>query len=157
MPELIDAWVQARELCTHMIQWAHMSGQGTLARYVLNCEFCLPGNVLPSLHAALPQAAAHRQHVGLMPGCCMLMLQAACLQGTGKDLIQPVLDNQLKASSPLVLPAEVIGPPLDFPFDPRSTVTIALITLVIAEAGIGTCQAVDMGLLIALHSWVILR
>ncbi|KAK9811195.1 hypothetical protein WJX73_009397 [Symbiochloris irregularis] len=27
-------------------------------------------------------------------------------EGTGKDLIQPVLDNQLKASSPLVLPAE---------------------------------------------------
>lgn len=32
---------------------------------------------------------------------------ARVLQGTGKDLIQPVLDNQLKASSPLVLPAEV--------------------------------------------------
>ena len=29
------------------------------------------------------------------------------LQGTGKDLIQPVLDNQLKASSPLVIPPEV--------------------------------------------------
>ena len=29
------------------------------------------------------------------------------LQGSGKDLIQPVLDNQLKAASPLVLPAEV--------------------------------------------------
>ena len=28
-------------------------------------------------------------------------------QGTGKDLIQPVLDNQLAASSPLVLPPEV--------------------------------------------------
>ena len=30
------------------------------------------------------------------------------LQGSGKDLIQPVLDNQLKAASPLVLPPEVI-------------------------------------------------
>ena len=30
-----------------------------------------------------------------------------CVQGSGKDLIQPVLDNQLKASSPLVLPPEV--------------------------------------------------
>ncbi len=29
------------------------------------------------------------------------------LQGSGKDLIQPVLDNQLKAASPLVLPPEV--------------------------------------------------
>ena len=28
-------------------------------------------------------------------------------QGSGSDLIQPVLDNQLKASSPLVLPEEV--------------------------------------------------
>jgi len=28
-------------------------------------------------------------------------------QGSGKDLIQPVLDNQLKAASPLVLPPEV--------------------------------------------------
>ncbi|KAK9817624.1 hypothetical protein WJX74_006639 [Apatococcus lobatus] len=27
-------------------------------------------------------------------------------QGSGKDLIQPVLDNQLKAASPLVLPSE---------------------------------------------------
>lgn len=27
-------------------------------------------------------------------------------EGTGKDLIQPVLDNQLKASSPLVIPEE---------------------------------------------------
>ena len=29
------------------------------------------------------------------------------MQGSGSDLIQPVLDNQLKASSPLVLPQEV--------------------------------------------------
>ena len=29
------------------------------------------------------------------------------MQGSGKDLIQPVLDNQLKAASPLVLPPEV--------------------------------------------------
>lgn len=29
------------------------------------------------------------------------------LQGSGKELIQPVLDNQLKAASPLVLPAKV--------------------------------------------------
>jgi len=29
-------------------------------------------------------------------------------QGSGSDLIQPVLDNQLKASSPLVLPEEVL-------------------------------------------------
>ncbi len=29
------------------------------------------------------------------------------VQGSGKDLIQPVLDNQLKAASPLVIPAEV--------------------------------------------------
>ncbi len=29
------------------------------------------------------------------------------VQGSGKDLIQPVLDNQLKAASPLVLPPEV--------------------------------------------------
>ena len=28
-------------------------------------------------------------------------------QGSGKDLIQPVLDNQLKAASPLVLPPQV--------------------------------------------------
>ena len=27
-------------------------------------------------------------------------------QGSGKDLIQPVLDNQLKAASPLVLPEQ---------------------------------------------------
>lgn len=31
------------------------------------------------------------------------------VQGSGKDLIQPVLDNQLKAASPLVLPPEVCG------------------------------------------------
>ena len=31
-------------------------------------------------------------------------------QGTGKELIQPVLDNQLKAASPLVLPAQVGDP-----------------------------------------------
>jgi hypothetical protein len=30
-------------------------------------------------------------------------------QGSGKDLMQPVLDNQLKAASPLVLPARVGG------------------------------------------------
>ena len=36
--------------------------------------------------------------------------ELACwVQGTGKDLIQPVLDNQLAASSPLVLPPQV-GP-----------------------------------------------
>ena len=35
-------------------------------------------------------------------------LKTLCgLQGSGSDLIQPVLDNQLKASSPLVLPQEV--------------------------------------------------
>jgi 20S proteasome subunit beta 6 len=28
-------------------------------------------------------------------------------QGSGKELIQPVLDNQLKAASPLVLPPRV--------------------------------------------------
>lgn len=31
------------------------------------------------------------------------------VQGSGKDLIQPVLDNQLKAASPLVLPPEVLS------------------------------------------------
>jgi hypothetical protein len=30
-------------------------------------------------------------------------------QGSGKELIQPVLDNQLKAASPLVLPQQVGG------------------------------------------------
>lgn len=30
-----------------------------------------------------------------------------CPQGSGKDLIQPVLDNQLKAASPLLVPAKV--------------------------------------------------
>jgi hypothetical protein len=35
------------------------------------------------------------------------MRRSAHLQGSGKDLIQPVLDNQLKAASPLVLPPEV--------------------------------------------------
>lgn len=34
------------------------------------------------------------------------------VQGSGKDLIQPVLDNQLKAASPLVLPPEVRTPHL---------------------------------------------
>lgn len=34
------------------------------------------------------------------------------VQGSGKDLIQPVLDNQLKAASPLVLPPEVRAPHL---------------------------------------------
>lgn len=29
------------------------------------------------------------------------------VQGSGKELIQPVLDNQLKAASPLVLPQQV--------------------------------------------------
>lgn len=29
------------------------------------------------------------------------------IQGSGKDLIQPVLDNQLKAASPLLVPAKV--------------------------------------------------
>lgn len=29
------------------------------------------------------------------------------MQGSGKDLIQPVLDNQLKAASPLLVPAKV--------------------------------------------------
>ena len=29
------------------------------------------------------------------------------MQGSGKELVQPVLDNQLKAASPLVLPAQV--------------------------------------------------
>jgi len=29
------------------------------------------------------------------------------VQGSGKDLIQPVLDNQLKAASPLLVPAKV--------------------------------------------------
>jgi 20S proteasome subunit beta 6 len=28
-------------------------------------------------------------------------------QGSGKDLMQPVLDNQLKAASPLLVPARV--------------------------------------------------
>jgi 20S proteasome subunit beta 6 len=28
-------------------------------------------------------------------------------QGSGKEIIQPVLDNQLKAASPLVLPQQV--------------------------------------------------
>lgn len=31
----------------------------------------------------------------------------SCMQGSGKDLIQPVLDNQLKAASPLLIPAKV--------------------------------------------------
>jgi len=30
------------------------------------------------------------------------------VQGSGKDLIQPVLDNQLKAASPLLVPAKVL-------------------------------------------------
>lgn len=30
-------------------------------------------------------------------------------QGSGKDLMQPVLDNQLKAASPLLVPARVSG------------------------------------------------
>lgn len=30
-------------------------------------------------------------------------------QGSGKDLMQPVLDNQLKAASPLLVPARVRG------------------------------------------------
>ena len=38
----------------------------------------------------------------------------ACEQGSGKDLIQPVLDNQLKAASPLLLPAKVSSPYLLF-------------------------------------------
>ena len=48
-----------------------------------------------------------------MTSCACFWCRLRCkrqvngLQGTGKDLIQPVLDNQLKASSPLVLPAEV--------------------------------------------------
>ena len=29
------------------------------------------------------------------------------MQGSGKDLIQPVLDNQLKAASPLLIPPKV--------------------------------------------------
>ena len=48
------------------------------------------------------------------------------LQGSGKDLIQPVLDNQLKAASPLVLPAEVqlpTHPPSPRP-PPHSTLPV---------------------------------
>ena len=63
-----------------------------------------------------------RQHHTCNPGkgeAAMLASSAICeargvkiplccaLQGSGKDLIQPVLDNQLKAASPLVLPPEV--------------------------------------------------
>lgn len=32
------------------------------------------------------------------------------MQGSGKDLIQPVLDNQLKAASPLLVPPQVRPP-----------------------------------------------
>lgn len=54
----------------------------------------------------------------LSPGCqrllpayqlpldCRPTVLAGC-QGSGKELIQPVLDNQLKAASPLVLPQQV--------------------------------------------------
>jgi 20S proteasome subunit beta 6 len=31
-------------------------------------------------------------------------------QGSGKDLMQPVLDNQLKADSPLLVPQRVSSP-----------------------------------------------
>lgn len=44
-------------------------------------------------------AAGYRAH-----GCCRA-------QGSGKDLIQPVLDNQLKTISPLVLPEGVRSEP----------------------------------------------
>lgn len=30
-------------------------------------------------------------------------------QGSGKELMQPVLDSQLKAASPLLLPPQVLG------------------------------------------------
>lgn len=64
------------------------------------------------------QAAFHIRHL-LRPGLTSLLqlpthlplpcsgaVPAGC-QGSGKELIQPVLDNQLKAASPLVLPQQV--------------------------------------------------
>ena len=44
------------------------------------------------------------------PGLCDHIL--CYMQGSGKDLIQPVLDNQLKAASPLLVPAKVDARPL---------------------------------------------
>ena len=34
-------------------------------------------------------------------------MRVNAVQGSGADLIQPVLDNQLKAASPLVIPSQV--------------------------------------------------
>ncbi len=49
-------------------------------------------------------AARRRGADGGSGACCVA---TACVQGSGKELIQPVLDNQLKAASPLVLPPRV--------------------------------------------------
>lgn len=42
-------------------------------------------------------------------GFVVSFIGGTCVQGSGKELIQPVLDNQLKAASPLALPAQVEG------------------------------------------------
>jgi len=45
-----------------------------------------------------------------MHHCSVVTIKYSCcnVQGSGKDLIQPVLDNQLKAASPLLVPAKVV-------------------------------------------------
>ena len=94
------------------------------------CVFIRRGGLLRAhgLHSAGRLLARSRLSRLELPGCtancslpclqciCCLLLSVAhtpepsvdCLdQGSGKDLIQPVLDNQLKASSPLIIPEEV--------------------------------------------------
>ena len=67
-------------------------------------------------------------------------------QGSGKELIQPVLDNQLKAASPLVLPEQqwLSSLPLDKAVD--------LLKDAFVSAGERDIYTVSLGLLLFIYS-----
>jgi hypothetical protein len=64
---------------------------------------CVP----PALYRPIPPPTAGRGAVYTYDAIGSYERVGYGVQGSGKELIQPVLDNQLKAASPLVLPQQV--------------------------------------------------
>lgn len=98
-------WTYGVVLLTRLRRWMRMHLEGSRGR----CD-ALPSP--PSLHTPLPhfcpQAGLDDAGAGAVYGYDSIGSYERSgygCQGSGKDLVQPLLDNQLMAASPLVLPA----------------------------------------------------
>lgn len=81
---------------------------GSYERTGYSCEV---GKATSLLYIVAARLCLRFSKLQLSVSCHLLSIIWTWVQGSGKDLIQPVLDNQLKASSPLVIPAEVCQAP----------------------------------------------